>query len=401
MDRKSRRAAVPFIFVTILLDAIGIGLIIPVLPDVLRRFSSEPDFVSRYFGLFIGTYALMQFAASPVLGSLSDRYGRRSILLGSLLGAALDYLFMAFAPNLPLLFLGRAISGMTGASMTVASSYMADISDKSNRSANFGMIGAAWGLGFIIGPLTGGLLGTYGATVPFLAAAALNGLNFLYGLFVLPESLSEEHRRHVELKKLNPFKSILKILQPSEIVGLVWIYFLLLIAMQIHPVNWTLYTQLKFGWTSREVGMSLAFVGIMFAFGQGVMTRVLIPRLGEQRALTLGLSAYALIYALFAVATRGWMMYAIVLLIAITGVTVPALQSIIAHHIPPNRQGEVQGSLVSLGSLSAVIAPLVFTPLFVLFTKAGAPVYFPGAAYLGASSFCLFALILRWRNRNA
>ncbi|MCE9598845.1 MAG: MFS transporter, partial [Spirochaetia bacterium] len=209
----SNKANVWFIFTTILLDAIGIGLLIPVMPDILRRFTNDPVIVSEYYGYFIGAYAIMQFFASPVLGSLSDRFGRKSILLISLLGAGLDYIFMAFAPTLTLLFIGRIISGLTGASMTVASSYMADISDDKNRSANFGMIGAGWGVGFIAGPMLGGLLAGFGPTAPFLVAAMLNILNFLFGVFVLPESLSLANRRQIQIKNLNPFTSIVKILK--------------------------------------------------------------------------------------------------------------------------------------------------------------------------------------------
>lgn len=390
-----RPAAVRFIFLTVLLDAIGLGIIIPVLPDVLRRFSTDPTFVSEKFGYFIATYALMQFAASPVLGSFSDRYGRRSILLGSLLGAGLDYLFMAYAPTLPLLFLGRVISGLTGASMTVASSYMADISDESNRAANFGMIGAGWGLGFILGPLLGGLLTGFGPRAPFLGAAALNTLNFLYGAYVLPESLPKDKRRRLDLQGLNPIRSIVRILSPSSFAAFVWIYFLVFLASQVNPVNWTLYTQTKFHWSAWQVGLSLSFVGLMVAAGHGGMTRVLVPRLGEHRALTIGLAVYGLAFFLFSIAWESWVMYAVTVFYAFSGITTPSLQAILARHTPEDRRGELQGSLVSLGSFAAVLAPLVFTPLFVRFTRPEAAFRFPGAAYLGAAVICLLALRVR------
>lgn len=402
MLRSQRSAAVRFIFVTILLDAAGIGLLIPVLPDVLRRFSADPAFVSEWFGYFIGAYAAMQFAASPVLGSLSDRYGRRPVLLVSLCGAAVDYLFMALAPTMPLLFLGRVVSGLTGASMTVASSYMADVSDDGNRSANFGMIGAGWGLGFIVGPLLGGLLGTLSPQAPFLAAAALNGLNFLYGLLVLPESLPSSRRRELAWRELNPLRTIWRVLRPSSFAVFIWMYFLVFLAGQIHPVNWTLYTQTKFHWTSWQVGLSLTFVGVMIAIAQGGLTRVIVPRLGEQRSLTLGLCVSASSFALFGLANAGWMMYPIVMFFALSGVTMPSLQSILARHVPPERQGELQGSLVALASAASIVAPLLFTRLFVEFTRPGAPVYFPGAAYLSASAICLLTLALRllWARRR-
>ena len=390
----SQRAQIRFIFVTILLDAIGIGLLIPVMPDVLRRFVSDPTEVSQYFGYFIGAYALMQLLASPVLGSLSDRFGRRLILLVSLAGAAVDYLMMAFAPTLPILFLGRAISGLTGASMTVANSYMADVSDDTNRSANFGMIGAAWGIGFIAGPLLGGLMSTFGAKGPFLAAASLNVLNFAFGCLVLPESLKPEHRRSITMKQLNPLTSILKVLKPSPISAYIWVFFLLFLAGNVHPVNWTLYTQTKFGWTNWEVGLSLSFVGLAIAIVQGGLTRIIIPKLGERRSFTFGLVIHLVAFALYAVAPRGWMMYPITLFFSLAGVTMPALQSIVSTQVPANAQGELQGSFVALGSLAAVLAPFFYTELFVAFTRPGAPVQFPGAAYLGASFLCLIAFAL-------
>ena len=395
-DTQNHRTSIWFIFFTILLDAIGLGILIPVMPDVLRRFSTDPTMVSEYFGYFIGVYALMQFLASPVLGSLSDRYGRKLILLISLLGAGLDYLFMAFAPTLGLLFLGRVISGLTGASMTVASSYMADISTDKNRSANFGMIGAAWGLGFIMGPLLGGVFSHYGSTAPFLVAAVLNVVNFIFGIFVLPESLPVEKRRQINWKQINPLASIVQIMRPSAFLILIWIYFLLFIAGQVHPVNWTLYTQTKFGWSAQEVGMSLSFVGLMIALSQAFLTRWFVPRFGENFSITFGLIIYCVGFVMFGLATQGWMMYAVMVIFCLSGVTLPALQSILAKHVPSNEQGQLQGSLVSLGSLSSIIAPLLFTWLFVHFTQNKEALYFPGAAYVGASAICLIALTLKF-----
>jgi DHA1 family tetracycline resistance protein-like MFS transporter len=400
MSAPVRTARVKFIFVTILLDAIGLGLLIPVLPDVLRRFGSDPAFVSQNFGYFISLYALMQFMASPVLGSLSDRFGRRPILLVSLLAAGVDYLFMAFAPTLGLLYVGRVISGLTGASQTVASSYMADISTREDRSANFGMIGAAFGLGFILGPLIGGLVSRWGFQAPFLAAAVLNVGNFCYGLFVLPESLDMEHRREIQWRRLNPLKSVLKVLQPSPYLALIGVYFLLFLAGQVHPVNWTLYTELKFGWTPFQVGLSLSFVGLSIAIASFKLTQVLIPRLGEARSLTFGLGVYVIGFALFGAASRGWMMYAIMAFFATSAVAMPALQSMVSAQIPPNEMGEFQGSLVSLGNVATIVAPLIFTGLFTEFTRTGAPLYFPGAAYMGAALICVGALGLNRLHRR-
>ena len=390
------KSSVLFIFVTILLDSMGLGLLLPVLPDVLRRFSSDETLVSQNYGYFVGVYALMQFLASPLLGSLSDRYGRKPIMLISLLGAGLDYIFMAYAPTLWLLFIGRIISGLTGASMTVAAAYAADVSDDSNRSANFGMIGAALGLGFIVGPLIGGMVGTMGPTAPFLTAAALNLMNFAFGVFVLPESLPRHLRRMVSLKSLNPIASILQVIRPSPYAVLIWIYFLLFLAGQVHFVNWTLYTQMKFGWTAWEVGLTLSFAGTLMAIGQGWLTRIVIPKLGESRSLTFGIIVYVILFALLGSATEGWMMYVILLLFPFSSIAVPALQSMATKYISPERQGEFQGSLIALGSLASIFAPLLFTELFVFFTRPEAPYRFPGAAYIGAAAICMIALLLRF-----
>jgi DHA1 family tetracycline resistance protein-like MFS transporter len=395
-----KKARVHFIFATILLDALGIGLLVPILPDLIRHFSKDPAFVSQYYGYFISVYALMQFLASPVLGSISDRFGRRPILLVSLLGAGLDYLIMAFAPNLGLLFVGRIISGLTGASMTVATAYMADISDDSNRSANFGMIGAGWGVGFVVGPALGGVLGSFSWRWPFIAAAVLNLINFAFGYFILPESLPASLRRNIELKRLNPFSSLAKVFKPSPLLALIWVYILIFLAGQVHPSTWTLYTQLKFNWTAFEVGLSISCIGISIAIVQGGLTRIVIPKMGEWNALAFSIVVSVLTYLAFAFATRGWMMYAILVISAIAGIGGPAIQSMITKQIPPQEQGEFQGTLVSLGSLTAVVGPLFFTGLFTEFTKHQAPVYFPGASYAGATVICLLSGLLLFFNKR-
>lgn len=383
-----------FIFATILLDALGIGLLIPILPDVIRRFGTDPVFVNQYFGYFISVYALMQFLASPVLGSLSDRFGRRPVLLVSLLGAGLDYILMALAPNLWVLFLGRIIAGLTGASMTVASSYMADISDDTNRSANFGLIGAGWGLGFIAGPVLGGFLGALGPTAPFFAAAILNLLNFAFGCFILPESLPADQRRDVDLKRLNPFGSLRKVLIPSPTMALIGVYTLAFFAGQAHPSIWTLYTEFKFGWSPFQVGLSLSAVGVSIAAVQGGLTRVLIPRWGEERALSIGLWFNIVGFLLFALAPQGWMMYPILLLSSLAGLAGPAIQSLISKQTPPSEQGELQGSLMSIASLTAIIGPVIYTDAFARFTQKSNSVFFPGMPYLLAAVICLAAWLL-------
>lgn len=383
--KTTNQKSIYFIFITIVLDMLGIGLIIPVLPDVIRRFSVDPSEVNHLFGYFVATYAAMQFLASPVLGNLSDRFGRRPVLLVSLFGASIDYLFMAFAPSLKFLFVGRVISGLTGASMTVANSFMADISDDSNRSANFGLIGAAFGLGFIVGPLLGGALGHFGEHIPFLAAAALNFINFIFGVFILPESLSFEKRRSIEWSKFNPFSSVVKILKPSVILSYVVIYLLLFLAGNVHPSIWTLYTEHKFAWTSLQVGISLSFVGLIYGFSQAVLTKKIVPIWGETKALQVGIFFNAIGFVLYAVAPYGWMMYAIMIVSSLSGLAMPCLQSMMTKLVEPNRQGELQGGLVSLSSVASIFAPLIYTNTFNWSIQSDSWLKFEGLPYLIAA----------------
>ncbi|WP_413558648.1 TCR/Tet family MFS transporter [Bdellovibrio sp. HCB209] len=392
--QKTSSASVRFIFATIFLDALGIGVLIPVFPDVIRRFGHDPSFVNHYFGYFISVYALMQFVASPVLGSLSDRFGRRPVLLVSLLGAGLDYILMAFAPTLGVLFAGRILAGLTGASMTVASSYMADISDDSNRSANFGMIGAAFGLGIIVGPGLGGVLGHYGYQAPFIAAAVFNLLNFAFGYFILPESLDEAHRREIKLSRLNPLSSLMRVLFKPGMRILIWIYFLLYLAGQSHPSIWTLYTQYKFNWSTFEVGLSLSFVGISAAFVQGYLTRIVVPKWGEVKALNIGIFFSVVAYMGYAFSNYGWLMYVIMAVTCLAGVVGPAAMSLVSRDTPPQEQGELQGTLISIASLTSIIGPLIYTDVFARATAEHADFKFAGAPYFLAGVVCLISWIL-------
>ncbi len=400
---KNKAASVQFIFITILLEWIGNGIVIPILPDVIRRFGHGPDFVNHYFGYFVSVYALMQFLASPVLGSLSDRFGRRPVLLFSLLGAGLDFILMAMAPNLAILFLGRIISGLTGAGMTVATSYIADVSEDHNRAANFGLIGAAIGLGFIIGPVLGGVFGNIHPLAPFWVAAVLNLINFAFGYFVLPESLPASQRRKISWRQLNAFASLKKVLRPSPVLGFIMVYFLSFLAGQVHPSIWTLYTQLKFQWTAFEVGLSLSVVGLSVAFCSGYLTRVLIPKWGEFKALFIGLVSSVVGYLCYALATQGWMMYATMLIAILTGLVGPSLQSLISRGVPSQEQGELQGSLISLASLTAIIGPLFYTDIFARFTSESSNIHFPGSGYVaaaGISVICILVLIFIGRKQS-
>lgn len=398
---KISRAGIWFIFVTVALDMVGIGLVIPSLPDIMRRFVSSETSVSEYFGYFIAIYACMQFIASPLLGALSDLWGRRSILLISLFVAGIDYILMAYAPTLEILFIGRVIAGLTGANITVAMAYVADVSDNSNRATNFGMIGAAFGLGFIIGPAIGGLLGHHGPQWPFLAAAVMNILNFLFGLFVLPESLPKERRRQLDMKKINPLHSLGRVFNSKGLLALLLVYFFFQLAGQTHPSIWTLYTETRFGWTTREVGISLALVGILSALSQGWFSRIIIPAFGEYKTVVWGAIGYGVAFTAFGMATQGWMMYVILIVSSVFWASMPALQSLISHTTPPEEQGELQGSLVSLSSLASIINPLVTTQLFAYFSAHKAPFHIPGAPYFFGAIISVIAWLILLKKKPA
>lgn len=397
---KNSQAKMTFIFVTILLDAIGIGIVIPILPEVIRRFGTNEAFVSSFYGYFISVYALMLFIASPLLGSLSDRFGRRPVLLVALCGSGLDYLLMAFAPSLTILFIGRIISGLTGASMTVASSYIADVSTDENRTSNFGMIGAAFGVGFVIGPALGGLVGSYGHNWPFIVAAFLSLTNFIFGLFVLPESLPASKRKQtIDRSKLNPIRSVITAMFYSPAAVLVWAFFLVNLAGQSHPSIWALYTSYKFGWTTLEIGISLTVVGLAFGIGQGVTTRIIVPKIGELKSVIYGSVLVIINFLLYALVTKSWMIYAATSLLLFTNIVMPSLQSMISKGTPSEEQGELQGTLVSITSLTSIIGPLLYTGLFSFFTNA-THFSLPGAPYIAAALISFLCLMLVLMNRK-
>jgi DHA1 family tetracycline resistance protein-like MFS transporter len=399
-----KKAAVGFIFITVLIDIIGFGIIIPVLPQLLQQLLHVTDrtdisAISKPAIFLTLIYGLMQFIFAPILGSLSDRYGRRPVLLFSLLGFGLDYIFLAFAPSIGWLFLGRMISGITGASITTASAYMADISNEKNRAQNFGMIGAAFGLGFIIGPMLGGLLGELGTRIPFLVAAGLALVNALYGYFVLPESLDMEHRRAFDLKRANPIGSLKNLNKYPAVFGLIIALLFIYIAAHSVQSNWSFANINKFGWTPKTIGISLAVVGVLISLVQGLLIRVVNPKLGNEKSVYIGIALYALGLTLFAFATQGWMMFLFLVPYCLGGISGPALQAIISLHVPKNEQGELQGSLTGLQSLTTIIGPPMMIGLTSYFSIKNDPnhIYFPGAAFLlGALFMLLSAIIAYW-----
>jgi len=382
-QNQKSNAAVGFIFITLLVDTMGWGLIIPALPDLIVELKHvKINEASTYGSWLLFAYAFTQFLFSPILGNLSDKYGRRPIILISLFGFGIDYLFQAIAPTFGWLFLGRIIAGITGASFTTASAYIADISTPENRAKNFGVVGAAFGLGFIIGPAIGGLLGSLGTRAPFYAAAILCLLNWIYGYFVLPESLKKEHRRPFEWKRANPSGSLRQLQKYPAIGGLAFSFFLIYLASNAVQSNWNYFTKYRFEWSDKMVGYSLALVGVLVASVQVGLIRVINPILGNQRSIYIGLCMYSLGLFLFAFATKSWMMFAFLVPYCLGGIAGPALQSTIAGHVPPNEQGELQGGLTSIMSLTAIIGPLLMNNLFYFFTKDNAPVHFPGAPFL-------------------
>lgn len=388
---NNRKAAMGFIFITLLIDVTGFGLIIPVMPKLIEQLLGVSDVskASQYGGWLTFAYAFMQFIFAPVLGNLSDKYGRRPVLLFSLFGFGIDYLFLCFAPSIWWLFVGRLVAGVTGASFTTASAYIADISTPENRAQNFGMIGAAFGLGFIVGPLIGGLLGEFGPRVPFYVAAGLALTNWLYGYFVLPESLDQEHRRPFEWRRANPLGSLLQLKKYPAVGGLVVSLVLVYLAAHAVQSNWSFFNIEKFKWSPKMIGISLGAVGLLVGVVQGGLVRVINPKIGNEKSVYIGLGLYALGLLLFAFASESWMMFVFLIPYCLGGIAGPALQSIISGHVPPNEQGELQGALTSLMSATSIIGPPMMTNLFAYYISKAAPFYFPGVSFLLGAIFMI------------
>jgi DHA1 family tetracycline resistance protein-like MFS transporter len=388
---KSRSAAIGFIFITILIDSIGFGLIIPVLPKLIAELKHIPvNQASESGGILLSTYAIMQFLCAPIIGNLSDKYGRRPIILFSLFGYAIDYLFLCFAPSYGWLFIGRAVAGITGASFTTATAYIADISTPENRAKNFGMVGGAFGLGFIIGPAMGGLLGEYGLRAPFFAAAILTLINWLYGYFILPESLSTDHRRKFEWKRANPVGTLVQLKKYPAISGLIAAITLIYLAAHAVQSNWSYFTIYRFHWSVGMVGLSLTLVGALIAVVQVGLIRIITPKIGNEKSIYIGLGLYAFGMLLFSFANQSWMMFVFLIPYCLGGIAGPSLQATMTGNVPRNEQGELQGGLTSLMSLTSVIGPLLMTGLFTYFTTKS-PVIFPGAPFLLGGIFMVIS----------
>ena len=384
-----------FILITMFLDILGIGIIVPILPELIKEFvGGDESLAASYFGPLVAAYALMQFVFAPILGALSDRFGRRPIILIALFGLGIDYLIQGFAPTIGWLFVGRVLAGVMGASFTAANAYIADISTPENRGRNFGLVGAAFGVAFIFGPALGGVLGGIWIRLPFFVSAGLVLVNLLYGLLVLPESLKPEQRDAFSWAKANPVSSIAALRGYPLVAGLAAAFVLVALAQRGLESTWVLYTGFRFGWAELANGLTLALVGAMAVIVQGFLIRPVITRFGERRAILIGIAVNALTFLLYGLAFKGWMMLAIIVPGALGGIAGPAIQGLVAGSVPPDQQGKVQGALTSLISLTSIAAPLLFTTaLFGYFTSDAAPLLLPGAPFFLGSLLILVSLL--------
>lgn len=382
--------AILFVFLTVLIDTVGLGIIIPVAPKLIQELTGLGLSEAAVYGGWLAfAYAFTQFLCGPIIGNLSDHFGRRPVLLASLAAFGLDYFVMGLAPTVLWLFAARVVAGIAGAAHTTAAAYVADVSSPEHRAKNFGLIGAAFGLGFVFGPAIGGLLGHFGTRVPFFAAAGLALANATYGWMVVPESLSRERRRPFSWKRAGVLSNLRQL---AMYPGVVWLGATLLLWQLAHqslPSTWTYYTMLKFNWDTRGVGASLAFVGIVMAIVQGGLTRVLIPRLGERHSAMIGLGLGMLGYVGYAIAPSAWMIYVSVLVFGLSGLVYPSINSLLSREVPPTEQGALQGAVASLYSLTAIVGPPLMTHTFEHFSRRPGWGYFPGASF--ALSACLTA----------
>tara|TARA_R110000868_G_scaffold45045_3_gene149893 strand:+ start:36605 stop:37858 length:1254 start_codon:yes stop_codon:yes gene_type:complete len=401
LARPPGKHAFAFIFITVLIDMIGFGIIIPVMPRLIMSLTGQPvEAAAVMGGLLMGTFAFTQFLFAPIIGGLSDRYGRRNILLLAMLGFAIDYIIMGTATTFAVLFIGRMFSGVFGATYTTANAYIADITEAKDRAGRFGMMGAAFGLGFILGPAIGGVLGEMDPRYPFFAAAALASLNFLYGFFILPETLTDANRRPFDIKRANPFGSLSQMRKYPVVFTMLTAAALFFLGHAAFPALWTYYTTLRFSWSPADIGLSLMAVGLTSAIVQGGLTKIIVARIGEWRAFAIGFSIAALAYVAYGFITEGWMIYIVMSVGAFAGIGGPAMQSICSRLVPANSQGELQGAMSSLQSLCMVIGPLTLPHVFHYFTADSAPIYLPGAAFLVAAILTVGAVLVGLSSRG-
>ena len=398
LSPEPSRAAVSFILVTVALDVLSLGLIIPVLPKLIEQLSGgDTAYAAQVFGVFGTMWALMQFVFQPVLGALSDRYGRRPIILLSNLGLGLDYILMAVAPGLALLFIGRAISGICAASFSTATAYIADVTPPEKRAAAFGKIGAAFGLGFVLGPAIGGLLGSTHPRLPFWVAAAFSLANAAYGYFVLPESLPKDRRSAFSLKRANPIGSIHLLRSSAQLTGLAAVGFIYQLAHAVLPAVFVLYAGYRYHWDARAVGFALAMVGICSAIVQGGFIKPIVARFGERRTLIAGLMFGAVGMSLYGLAPTGQMVLLAIPIMSMWGLANPAAQGLMTRLVKPTEQGQLQGAGASLTAIAGLIGPGLYTQTFAHFIAQGRDWVLPGAPFLLAGSLLALAALLATR----
>jgi DHA1 family tetracycline resistance protein-like MFS transporter len=394
-----RRASLIVILAVVYIDMLGIGLAFPILPRLIQHFESgDIARASWIYGFVAAAYALAQFFMAPVLGALSDRYGRRPVILLALFGMGANYLAMATAPSLAWFVVARLIAGCMGATFSTANAYLADITPPEKRAQSFGLIGAAFGFGFITGPALGGVLGDIDVHLPFLVASGLSFANLAFGYFLLPESLAPENRRALRLGNANPVGALFEIGRFSGVASLLLLFFVATFANRVAETTWVLFTTYRFHWNGTEVGLSLAMVGVIFVIGQGGLVRVIVPWLGERRAILLGLSVSVVTVMLYGIVPQGWMLFPVMAL-GLFGwiVAQPAVMALMSRAIPPTEQGLLQGAVASVNSLTAVLAPPAWTGVFAYFISPAAPIMVPGAAFFGASLVFALALLLALR----
>ena len=399
MDKPQvSKYALAFVIITICIDMVGLGIIIPVAPKFISQLAHVGlSDAARYGGWLAFVYALMQFLCAPLIGNLSDRFGRRPVLILALVAIGIDYLITGLAPTIGWLFLARTLSGAAGASYTTANAYIADVTPPEKRAGTFGLIGAAFSFGFIVGPVLGGFLGEINVRLPFLVAAGLAFANALFGLAVLRESLVKENRRKFELWRANPLGAFMALRRFPTVLGLCGVLVLMRFAHDANPSTWTYYTMLKFHWTTAQVGWSLMAVGVALMIVSGWLTRALIPRIGEVKAVYLGLAAGIIAFLGYALSSEGWMLYGWIAVFALLGLIMPAMNAIMSKEVGPTEQGELQGAVTSVAALTSIVAPVAMSYLFAYFTGSSAPIYFPGASFV-AASLCLVlaAIVFAW-----
>jgi DHA1 family tetracycline resistance protein-like MFS transporter len=395
LPAPATRHAVPFIIFTIFIDAVGFGIIMPVLPQLVMQVGNLPLSAAIEVGAWIGfVMAVATFFAAPVLGNLSDAFGRRTVLLIALAGMAIDYVLLSIAATLPLLIIARAMSGIFGGSYGAAQAAIADVTRPEERARNFGFVGAAFGMGFIAGPVIGGLLGAGNPRLPFIVAAVLAGVNFIYGLTLFPDTLAKDKRRRFDWRRANPFGALKAARAMPSMLGIAAVLTMWQIASLVYPMTWTWYGIAQFGWDSRTIGLSLAAVGVVIALSQSLLTGPAVKRLGERNAASVGLLAASVVFIGYAFATQAWMAFALMIGLALQSLVQPSLMAMMSRRATPETQGEVQGISSMAMGVGNLIAPLLLTGTMAHFTGPRAPVHFPGAAFLVAAGFGLAALAL-------